>query len=224
MKSKKRFALLILIILLFFISYQGIIYANQNANEQQKIYINCNVDEKIVKNISMEKYKHIKEYDNLALLKYAAQLTGLNKNDIILLFEECKEKQIDVFVVLGLMKVESNFNTLTVGTKGERGLGQLMENTARPVANNLGLEYDPNKLFEPHYNIELFMTQLKYLYEFYGQDIHKTLTAYNRGQHGLQKYIASRQSTYRDLAMSEYSMKVIEYAVKFKEEFAYYED
>ncbi len=224
MKSKKRFSLLILIMLLFFISYQGIIYANQNANEQQKICIDCNLDKKIVKSISMEKYEHIKEYDNLALLKYTAQLTGLNKNDIKSLFDECKEKGIDVFIVLGLMKVESNFNPLTVGTKGERGLGQLMENTAQPVAHNLGLEYDPEKLFQPHYNIELFMTQLKYLYEFYGHDIHKTLTAYNRGQHGLQKYIASRQSTYRDLAMSEYSMRVIEYAVKFKEEFAYFEE
>lgn len=161
---------------------------------------------------------HFEEKKNKDFKEYAIELSGLEEGAIDLLVDECNEVDIDPFIILGLMRLESEFNPYCVGSLGERGLGQLMANTAEPVARNMGIEYDPDKLFEPEYNIKLFMTQFKYLYEFYGKDMHMTLTAYNRGQGGLDKYMASR-SKYADPAVSDYSMVVLKYTTSFKEEF-----
>lgn len=161
---------------------------------------------------------HVEAAEKKDFKEYAMELTGLEAGAIELMMAECDEVGIDPFVILGLMRLESEFDTYCVGNLGERGLGQLMANTAEPVARNMGIEYDPDKLFEPEYNIKLFMRQFKYLYEFYNGDIHMTLTAYNRGQGGLDKYMASR-SKYANPAVSDYSMVLLNYATSFKEEF-----
>jgi|LGVE01.1.fsa_nt_gb hypothetical protein len=161
---------------------------------------------------------HVEAAQEKDFKEYAIELSGLEVGAIELLMAECDEVGIDPFVILGLMRLESEFDTYCVGNLGERGLGQLMANTAEPVARNMGIEYVPDKLFEPEYNIKLFMTQFKYLYEFYDRNMHMTLTAYNRGQGGLDKYMASR-SKHADPAVSDYSMVVLKYTTSFKEEF-----
>lgn len=221
MKKNKSTLFLILVLLMFLISYQSIIFASQ-SNEEIETHIVYNTDNKTIDYINTNQYELIKDFQDSTLLEYIVNLSGLEKNECMYLIEQCTEKEIDIFIVLGLIKYESNFLTTAVGSKGERGLGQLMANTAEPVAKNLGYDYNPDDLFNPKFNIEIFMTQLKYLYEFYERDIHKTLTSYNRGQYGLEKYIASRQSTHRDPAMSDYSVKVLDYALIYQEEFANY--
>ncbi|EOD00935.1 lytic transglycosylase domain-containing protein [Caldisalinibacter kiritimatiensis] len=151
-------------------------------------------------------------------LQFVTDMTGLSTEVSEYLIKQCELRELDIFLVLGLMKLESNFNTKAVGSKGERGLGQLMENTAKPLAKNLGLEYNPDYLFDPKYNIRLFTTQLWYLNKVLDKDIHKVLTAYNRGEYGLKKYMASRAGK-RNPAVSDYSLKVLEYASKFKKQY-----
>lgn len=153
------------------------------------------------------------------LNEYISSLTLLSYDECDLIIQESKDSNIDPFIILGVLKTESNFNPYAVGLSGERGLGQLMENTAKPVAQNLGYTYDPEKLFNPRYNLELTITQLTYLYDIYNKDINKTLTAYNRGQQGLVDYIKEGKSQYKNLAMSDYSVKVLKFAYEFKEEF-----
>jgi soluble lytic murein transglycosylase-like protein len=152
---------------------------------------------------------------------YIAELTGLSDEAIGKLIKQSEVIGIDVFLLLGIIRVESNFDPYVVGALGERGLGQLMANTARPVANNMGIAYDPELLFDPEYNILLFTTQLKYLYDFYNGDIHMTLSSYNRGQYGLEKYMASRNG-YTNPAMSTYSVTILEYANTYRIEFDNY--
>lgn len=147
-------------------------------------------------------------------IDFISVTSGLSKEDSEFLLEECDSKKLDVFLVLGLMKLESNFDKDAVGTMGERGLGQLMANTAEPIAKNLGIEYDPDLLFEPQYNILLFTTQLRYLKRLFDNDVHKMLTAYNRGPYGLKKYIASR-SNRENPAVSSYSSRVLKYKNEF---------
>lgn len=153
------------------------------------------------------------------LNEYISNLTQLSYEECDLIIKGSKNSNIDPFIVLGVLKRESNFDPFAVGLSGERGLGQLMENTAEPVARNLGYTYDPDRLFNPSYNLELTITQLSYLYNLYNKDINKTLTAYNRGQQGLINYIKEGKSPYENAAMSEYSVKVLEFAFEFKEEF-----
>jgi len=159
-------------------------------------------------------------YMNEKFLKeYILGLTKLSSDECELIIKGSNNNNLDPFIVLGVLKTESNFDPYAVGLSGERGLGQLMENTAMPVAKNLGYTYDPEKLFNPEYNIELTITQLSYLYNMYEKDINKTLTAYNRGKQGLADYINKGKSPYKNPAMSDYSVKVLKRAHEFKEEF-----
>ena len=177
-----------------------------------------------VKSIEASKERLISNTVNLdkidlnSNVKFIKEISGLSDEDSRFLYEECNEKNLDLFMVMGIMRVESNFRNDLVGGMGERGIGQLMENTAKPLAKNLGIKYDPNKLFNNQYNILLFTTQLKYLNEIYNGDPHKTLTAYNRGQYGLKKYIASRSSR-RNPAISTYSQKVMKYRNTYYNQF-----
>lgn len=153
----------------------------------------------------------------MELINYTHELTNLDYDECEFIVNECKSKEIDLFVVLGVIKRESDFNPNARGAAGERGLGQLMENTARPVAENLGYIYDSDKLFDPRYNLKLTITQISYLLDVYDNDIHKALTAYNRGQQGLVEYMEGNQDS--NSAKSDYSVKVLEFANEYKEKF-----
>lgn len=152
------------------------------------------------------------------LVDFISQTSGFTFAESEFLVKECNNKDLNVFLVLGLIRLESNFDKYLVGTSGERGLGQVMLNTGKQLAKNLELEYHPDKLFDSKYNIKLFTTHLKYLEEYYKGDIHKTLTAYNRGQRGLRNYMASRGST-KHPERSAYSNRVLHYYDKYKTEY-----
>lgn len=149
------------------------------------------------------------------LIQYAENLTGLDNEDCQFLIEESKDKNINPFLVLGLIKRESDFNPKANGAAGELGLGQLMENTAKVIATNLGYSYNHKMLLEPEFNLKLTITQLSYLQRVYNKDMHKVLTAYNRGQQGLEDYIKSTDEN----GISDYSTKVLQLAANYKEEF-----
>lgn len=151
------------------------------------------------------------------LIEFTKNLTSLEYDDCEFIVNECKDKDLDPFIVLGVIKRESNFNPKAKGAAGERGLGQLMENTARPVAENLGYVYDPDKLYDTRYNLKLTITQIAYLLNVYDNDIHMALTAYNRGQQGLIEFMESSESN--KSAVSDYSLGVLKFAMEYKENF-----
>ncbi|NLK65723.1 MAG: lytic transglycosylase domain-containing protein [Tissierellia bacterium] len=149
------------------------------------------------------------------LIRFTKKITGLEYDHCKFLVEESKEKYIDPFIVLGLIKRESDFNPNAIGAGGELGLGQLMENTAKVIAENLGYSYKHEMLLDPEFNLKLTITQLSYLKGVYHNDMHKALTAYNRGQQGLENYLKSND----ERGVSDYSLKVLQYAFDYKEEF-----
>ncbi len=151
------------------------------------------------------------------LIEYTKKLTNLDYDDCTFIVNECKSQNIDPFIILGVIKRESDFNPKAQGSAGERGLGQLMENTARPVAENLGYVFDSDKLFDARYNLKLTITQISYLLNLYDNDIHKALTAYNRGQQGLIRYMEGNEN--KDSAVSDYSVGVLQFAKDYKEDF-----
>ena len=149
------------------------------------------------------------------LIRYTQAVTGLEYDHCQFLIEESKESYVDPFIVLGLIKRESSVNPNAIGVEGELGLGQLMENTAEIIAENLGYSYNHEMLLNPEFNLKLTIAQLKYLNRVYNQDMHKALTAYNRGQQGLENYLASNDKR----GVSDYSSKVLQFASIYKEEF-----
>lgn len=205
--------LVLYIILTATILFSTTVYGIMQNQESNILNINGIADEKVASEFLRNEI--FKVHD---LTYFISDLTKLSYEEAEYLIEVCEEKELDVFLVLGLMKVESNFNCKLVGRQGEIGLGQLKKGTAKWVANNTGIELRPEDLFKPKYNIEIFTSFLKQLKEGYNNDMHKTLTAYNRGEGGLNKYMASRGSR-RNPAESTYSNRVLEYSYIYKEKF-----
>ena len=82
-------------------------------------------------------------------------------------------------LVLGVIKVESNFRPGARSRVGARGLMQLMPRTAASLARRLDWkDYD---IVDPAFNIEAGTTFLAYLLRVFGGDETLALAAYNTG-------------------------------------------
>lgn len=208
--------ILVYIILAATILFSTTVYGIMQNQEANIININSVAEGNVASEFLREE---IIESNNL--IHYISDLTKLSYEDAEYLVGVCEEKEIDVFLVLGLMKVESNFNVRLIGRQGEIGLTQLKVGTAKWIANNIGVEFEAQYLFDPKYNINISTSFLTQLRERNKGDIHKTLTAYNRGEGGLKKYMVSRSSR-RNPAESTYSNRVLEYSTIFKESFKKY--
>lgn len=214
----KRERYLTILLIICFSSYFMMCTMDMTVEAEDIVAVSCTSTRTIKRDSVVNNLKdlYLKEQ---VLNGYVSSLTKLSYDECKLIIQESKNNHLDLFIFLGVLKKESDFDPNAVGISGERGLGQLMENTAKPVAQNLGYIYDSEKLFNPRYNLKLTITQLAYLYDIYNKDINKTLTAYNRGQQGLIDYMNERKSPYKDPAMSEYSLKVLKFAYQYKEEF-----
>ncbi|GJL57491.1 MAG: murein transglycosylase [Nitrospirales bacterium] len=108
-------------------------------------------------------------------------------------------KDVDPFLVAGLIREESLYSARVVSPVGAIGLMQLMPETAKKVGRQLGLENsdsDRNALDKPNRNIQLgtyYLGQL--LNEFQGNIIY-AVAAYNAGPQAVKRWI--RQNGHRD--------------------------
>ena len=84
---------------------------------------------------------------------------------------------------------ESRGNPKAVSPKGARGLMQLMPGTARQVARDLGIAYDPAKLDDPEYNQRLGEEYLRQMLERYDGNVAMALAAYNAGPGRVDEWI-----------------------------------
>jgi len=88
---------------------------------------------------------------------------------------------LDPVMILAVIHVESRFDPEAVSPKGAMGLMQILPDTAREVADSLGIELTTDdELHDPELNILLGSCYLRYLVDRF-DDHHIALAAYNAG-------------------------------------------
>lgn len=164
----------------------------------------------------IEKYIDLEgeEIDMLKKAKDISDNTPLDFESSVVLISYSERYDLKPSLLLSMIEFESNFNQWEVGTHQDRGYMQIIPSTekwlAKDFGHEIGIKYDPSKIFEPEYNIGLAATYLNMLRDSYGNDMNRILSEYNRGPYGLAKYYA-RNNTYE----TSYSRTVLSKEKKY---------
>ncbi len=97
-----------------------------------------------------------------------------------LIDEAARAHSLDPKLVKSVMLVESAFNPAAVSRKGARGLMQLMPETAA--------RHGVAQIFDPAENIRGGARHLAYLMGLFGNDLPRSLAAYNAGENAVLRY------------------------------------
>lgn len=118
------------------------------------------------------------------------RLYPLKYGDLVQSYSE--RFNVDPFLVLAIIKAESNFKPGAVSPKNARGLMQISEGTGKWGAGRLNLkDYTSEKLFEPEINIYIGCWYLSVLYDEFG-DSDLVIAAYNGGSGNVTQWLNDR--------------------------------
>ena len=96
---------------------------------------------------------------------------------------------LDPFLVLAVIKTESNFNEDAESSKGAKGLMQIMDSTGEWIASKVGVDdFNPNMLYEAEVNFEFGCWYLNNLLNEF-DDLSLALAAYNGGSGNVTKWL-----------------------------------
>lgn len=103
--------------------------------------------------------------------------------------EYSAQYDLDPYLVLAVIKTESNFNENAESNKGAKGLMQIMDSTGEWIADKLEVDnFESEMLFDPEINIEFGCWYLdNLLLEF--DDLSLALAAYNGGSGNVTKWL-----------------------------------
>ena len=87
---------------------------------------------------------------------------------------------VDPLLLYSIMHQESSFKSHAVSPKGARGLMQLMPGTA--------IRYGVTNVFDSRQNIEGGARYLRFLLDYFDNDIDLVLAGYNAGEGAVEKY------------------------------------
>lgn len=133
------------------------------------------------------------------------------------LIEESEKFNFDPVFVLALIRTESNFNPLAVGSVGELGLMQIRPETGEWIANREKIKWKgPKTLKDPVQNIRVGVAYMAFLRDHFENKAYKYLSAYNVGPGKLKRMFAS------DNRPKKYSTQVMKYYEMFYGEMAMY--
>ena len=132
------------------------------------------------------------EYEDVEKIGDISENTPLDLKTSAVLVNVANKYNLKPSLILSIMALESNFDQFTVGTHQDRGYMQIIPSTekwlAKEFAESHNLEYNPEKIFDPAYNIELAATYLRLLKDSYGNNYSRILSEYNRGPYNLARY------------------------------------
>ncbi|HHV44726.1 MAG TPA: lytic transglycosylase domain-containing protein [Firmicutes bacterium] len=100
------------------------------------------------------------------------------------------QRGVDPFLVYAVMYVESRLIPQAVSHRGARGLMQIMPDTARWIAKEMGIEdFHEDMLSDPGINISMGTWYLGSLYREFGADDVIVLAAYNAGRGNVARWL-----------------------------------
>lgn len=102
------------------------------------------------------------------------------------------EYELDPNLVVAVIRVESKFRSNAESSRGAKGLMQLMPETAQWAAEQMGVSYDVDKLFDPDYNIALGCWYLSNLLQEFDHNLPVALAAYNGGRGNVKQWLKDR--------------------------------
>lgn len=162
----------------------------------------------------IENYISFDMNSDLSSVLAIEQTTPLDFEAAAIVVEYSTKLDLKPSLILGLIKLESNFKQYEVGADSDRGYMQIIPQTekwlAQKYGHKLGLKYDPEKIFNPEYNIGLGAIYLRVLKDAYGNDYDRILSEYNRGPYNLKEYY-KKNNTYS----TSYSRGVLNREKKF---------
>jgi len=125
------------------------------------------------------------------ILRYSNEIsTSQAKKLARIISEDCDSYQLDPFLILAVIRVESNFSPLAVSNKGAIGLMQVMPSTAEYLAEKLGISVSGGKeLRDPFLNVRLGIYYISLLEDRFN-NIEHALVAYN---YGPNKFASSKK-------------------------------
>ncbi len=102
-----------------------------------------------------------------------------------------KQEGLDPFIVAAVIRTESRFRPSVVSSRGAQGLMQIMPDTGRWAAAQLGIEpYSESLLREPATNIRIGSWYLRRLIDQYRGDVVIALAAYNGGPSNVDRWLS----------------------------------
>ena len=105
-------------------------------------------------------------------------------------YKYSQEYEQDPMMIFAIIKAESNFNPSVVSTSKAIGLMQLMDSTAKEIANKMDIQYEEDvSLYNPELNIQLGVKYFSNLMKEYKDNYLLALTAYNAGIGNLNTWI-----------------------------------
>ncbi|HEB72625.1 MAG TPA: lytic transglycosylase domain-containing protein, partial [Nitrospirae bacterium] len=108
---------------------------------------------------------------------------------------QSKERGVDPFLVLAVIRQESAFDPKALSPANARGLMQLIPRTAKRIYEKLemnkksGAPFHPDVLFDPKVNIALGVSHLAELISFYNGSPAPALAAYNAGRKAVDRWL-----------------------------------
>lgn len=132
-----------------------------------------------------------------------------------LIVKECRNyENLDPYLILAVIQVESEFSPKAISKRGAMGLMQVMPGTAEYVAEKMGMDYSGKKsLYDPFINVKLGIHYLSLLTDRY-DSTENALDAYNYGPSNFEKALASDS----DRKPSRYAKKVLNFKNYLEEE------
>lgn len=98
---------------------------------------------------------------------------------------------VDPYLVISIMKCESNFNADAVSNRGAVGLMQIMPDTGDWIAHKLNMDdsYNVDMLHDPDMSIRFACWYLNFLNGRFDGDEKKVVAAYNAGHRTVEKWL-----------------------------------